>query len=72
VITADEGLRGGKKIPLKHNTDKAIEIAAKDGAKVKKVLVVQRTAGKIGWFEDRDIWYHEAMPRRSRIASRQR
>jgi acetyl-CoA synthetase len=60
VITADEGLRGGKKIPLKHNTDLAIEIAQRDGVTVKKVLVVQRTAGKIEWFADRDIWYHEA------------
>jgi hypothetical protein len=48
-------------IPLKANTDKAIEIAAKDGAKVKKVLVVRRTAGKIDWVEGRDVWYHQAM-----------
>jgi acetyl-CoA synthetase len=60
VITADEGLRGGKKIPLKHNTDLAIEIAQRNDVTVKKVLVVQRTAGKIEWFADRDIWYHEA------------
>ncbi|WPZ15621.1 acetate--CoA ligase [Nitratireductor rhodophyticola] len=59
VITADEGLRGGKKIPLKENTDKAIALAEKAGAKVRHVLVVQRTAGKINWFEDRDLWYHE-------------
>ena len=60
VITADEGLRGGRKIPLKHNTDLAIEIAERNEVRVDKVLVVQRTAGKIEWFEDRDIWYHEA------------
>jgi acetyl-CoA synthetase len=61
VITADEGIRGGRTIPLKANTDKAIEIAAKDGAKVKKVLVVRRTGGKVGWVEGRDVWYHQAM-----------
>ncbi len=60
VITADEGLRGGKPIPLKANADKAIEIAASDGTKVTKVLVVKRTGGDIGWDGDRDIWYHEA------------
>ncbi|MBU4531591.1 MAG: acetate--CoA ligase [Hoeflea sp.] len=61
VITADEGLRGGKKVPLKHNVDLAIKIAERDGVIVKNVLVVQRTAGKIEWFSDRDIWYHEAI-----------
>ncbi|WP_187968736.1 acetate--CoA ligase [Aquibium microcysteis] len=60
VITADEGLRGGKTIPLKENTDKAIQIAGRDGVVVKKVVVVRRTAGKISWFDGRDIWYHEA------------
>ncbi|MDZ7822899.1 MAG: acetate--CoA ligase [Ahrensia sp.] len=61
VITADEGLRGGKKVPLKQNTDMAVEIAARDGVNVKNVLCVRRTAGKIEWFEGRDIWYHEAV-----------
>jgi acetyl-CoA synthetase len=61
VITADEGLRGGKPIPLKDNTDKAIDIAAKNGFLVKHVLVVRRTGGKIAWAPGRDIWYHEAM-----------
>lgn len=61
VITADEGLRGGKKIPLKHNTDQAVTIAGRSDVIVKKVLVVQRTAGKIEWFDNRDIWYHEAV-----------
>ncbi|ESZ40393.1 acetate--CoA ligase [Mesorhizobium sp. L2C066B000] len=59
VITADEGLRGGKPIPLKENTDKAIEIAAKAGTKVDKVVVVRRTGGKTGWVQGRDIWYHD-------------
>ena len=59
VITADEGLRAGKHIPLKDNTDKAIEIAAKDGVKVDKVVVVRRTGGKIDWVAGRDVWLHE-------------
>jgi acetyl-CoA synthetase len=59
VITADEGLRGGKTIPLKENTDKAIEAAARAGSRVEKVLVVRRTGGKINWVEGRDFWYHE-------------
>jgi acetyl-CoA synthetase len=61
VITADEGLRGGKKIPLKTNTDAAVAIAAKGGVAVKSVLVVQRTAAKVDWFAERDIWYHQAV-----------
>ncbi len=60
VITADEGLRGGRKIPLKESTDKAIEIAGRSGVIVKNVLVVRRTAARIEWYGDRDIWYHEA------------
>ena len=60
VITADEGLRGGKPIPLKKNADEAIEIAARDGVQVKTQLVVRRTGGDIGWVEGRDVWYHEA------------
>ena len=60
VITADEGLRGGRKIPLKESTDKAVEIAGRSGVIVKNVLVVRRTAGKIDWYDDRDVWYHEA------------
>ncbi|MER8750514.1 acetate--CoA ligase [Mesorhizobium sp. M1050] len=59
VITADEGLRGGKPIPLKDNTDKAIDIAAKAGTKVEKVVVVRRTGGKTGWVAGRDVWYHD-------------
>lgn len=60
VITADEGVRGGKVIPLKANTDAAIEISAKDGVQVEKVIVVKRTGGDIGWVEGRDIWYNDA------------
>ena len=59
VITADEGLRGGRKIPLKANTDTAIE---KSGH-VKTVLVVRHTGGNVPWTEGRDIWLDEAMGR---------
>ncbi|MBL4731582.1 MAG: acetate--CoA ligase [Rhizobiaceae bacterium] len=61
IITADEGLRGGKPIPLKQNTDDAVTIAAKAGTNVDKVLVVKRTGGKINWDDSRDIWYHDAV-----------
>ena len=61
VITSDEGLRGGRKVPLKANTDKAIQIAEKDGASVRNVLVVKRTGGDVAMKDGRDIWYHEAM-----------
>ena len=59
VITADEGLRGGKTIPLKENTDRAIDLAAKEHVNVKTVLVVRRTGGKVGWANGRDVWYHD-------------
>jgi acetyl-CoA synthetase len=61
VITADEGLRGGKVIPLKKNTDAACAIAGKKKQKVKNVLVVRRTGGAIDWDDKRDVWYHKAM-----------
>ena len=61
VITADEGVRGGKTIPLKANLDKAIERAAAKGMQVRKALVVKRTGGSIDWHEDRDVWYHEVV-----------
>ena len=56
VITADEGVRAGKKIPLKANTDKALEGCPN----VHTVLTVKRTGGDIAWHADRDVWYHEA------------
>ncbi|MDN2568445.1 acetate--CoA ligase [Aquibium sp. A9E412] len=63
VITADQGLRGGRTIPLKENTDKAIQIAEKQGAKVRNVLVVRRTGAAIDWVDGRDLWYHDEMAR---------
>jgi acetyl-CoA synthetase len=56
VITADEGVRGGRKIPLKANTDKALEACPG----VETVFVVKRTGGDIAWRDGRDVWYHEA------------
>ncbi|HAK52125.1 MAG TPA: acetate--CoA ligase [Gammaproteobacteria bacterium] len=56
VITADEGVRGGRSVPLKQNTDEAL-LACPN---VHTVIVVQRTAGDIDWVESRDVWYHEA------------
>jgi acetyl-CoA synthetase len=61
VITSDEGLRGGKPVPLKDNTDKAIDIAARQAIMVKNVLVVRRTGGKVEWAPGRDLWYHDEM-----------
>src|SRR6185503_13990524 len=63
VITADEGLRGGKPIPLKANTDRAIEKAENEGAKVRHVLVIRRTGGWRTIKADRDLWYHEEIER---------
>jgi acetyl-CoA synthetase len=65
IITSDEGLRGGKKVPLKVNTDKAIEIAKKQGADVANVLVVKRTGADVAWHEGRDIAYEEAVAKAS-------
>ena len=61
VITADQGVRGGKPIPLKENVDHAIDIAARQYVLVNQVMVVRRTGGKIGWAPGRDFWYHEEM-----------
>lgn len=57
VITADEGVRGGKYVPLKQNVEKAL----KDCPNVSTVVVVERTQGDIPWVEGRDLWYHEAL-----------
>ena len=57
VITADEGLRGGKKVPLKANADKALA----ECSDVHTCLVVQRTGGDVAWNPTHDVWYHEAI-----------
>jgi acetyl-CoA synthetase len=55
IITADEGVRGGKTIPLKYTTDEALESCPN----VKKCIVVKRTGNYINWHSDRDVWYHD-------------
>lgn len=55
LITADEGVRGGRLVPLKANT----EIALKDCPNVHTVLTVQRTGNEVEWHAPRDVWYHE-------------
>ncbi len=61
VITADEGLRGTKKVPLKVNCDAACDIAAKAGVPVKTVLTVRRTGVDIEMNQGRDVWLHDAL-----------
>ena len=56
VITADEGLRGGRKVPLKANADKALAQCPD----VHTQIVVRRTGGAVAWQDGRDVWYHEA------------
>jgi len=58
VITADEGLRGGRPIPLKKNVDEAL---THPDTKVSKVIVLKRTGGNVAWHDHRDIWWHEAV-----------
>jgi acetyl-CoA synthetase len=57
VVTADEGIRGGKSVPLKANVDAAARNPAVTS--LEKVLVVRNTGADIGWVEDRDAWLHE-------------
>ena len=56
VVTADEGLRGGRRVPLKANVDAAVERAGG----VDHVVVVRRTGGAVEMQPGRDVWYHEA------------
>ena len=57
IITSDEGVRGGKSIPLKQNVDEAL----KSCPNCTTSIVIKRTGGAIDWNTERDIWYHEAM-----------
>ena len=61
IITADEGLRGGKPIPLKANTDAAL----KNCPTIEKCVTVKRTGGDIDWKDGRDVWYHELVAEQS-------
>ena len=58
LITADEGVRGGRAVPLKANA----EVALTDCPNVHTVLTVRRTGADVAWNSDRDIWYHEFVP----------
>ncbi len=55
LITADEGLRGGKTVPLKRNAD----VAAEKCPNLKKIFVVKHTGASLNWVESRDFWYHD-------------
>ena len=57
LITSDEGLRGGRKVPLKANADKALETCPS----VTSVVVVKRTGGAVAMTEGRDVWYHDVV-----------
>ncbi|MFI4989105.1 MAG: acetate--CoA ligase, partial [Alphaproteobacteria bacterium] len=61
LITADEGLRGGRKIALKANADEALASCPT----VKHVIVFRRTGGTVGWTAGRDLWWHELMAKAS-------
>jgi acetyl-CoA synthetase len=56
VITADEGLRGGRKVPLKANVDRAIQ---QHSLPVARTIVVKRTGNEVGWDDGRDVWYEQ-------------
>lgn len=57
VITADEGVRGGRAVPLKANVDQALN---NPETQVRSVVVFQRTGGSVDWNSERDVWWHEA------------
>ncbi|QWA10889.1 acetate--CoA ligase [Sodalis ligni] len=59
MITADEGIRAGRKIPLKQNIDEALKNPAVKS--LEKVIVLKRTGKDINWRGNRDIWWHDAM-----------
>lgn len=59
IITADEGIRGGRAVPLKQNVDDAL--ANPQVISVEKVIVFQRTGNDIEWHSERDVWWHQAM-----------
>ena len=63
IVTADEGMRGGRPVPLKKNADEAL----KKCPTVEKCIVLKRTGGDVNWEDGRDVWYHEAIANASTI-----
>ena len=63
LITADEGVRGGRAVPLKQNA----EVALADCPNVHTVLTVRRTGTDVPWRDDRDVWYHELVDGQSTV-----
>ena len=57
VVTADEGVRGGRAVPLKANVDQALK---NPDTNISSVVVFKRTGGNVEWNAERDIWWHEA------------
>ncbi|MDW8478635.1 MAG: acetate--CoA ligase [Xanthomonadales bacterium] len=57
LLTADEGLRGGRRVPLKANADRALALPGTES--VERVVVLRRTGGAVDWRAGRDLWYHE-------------
>ncbi|PSW12158.1 acetate--CoA ligase [Photobacterium sanctipauli] len=58
VVTADEGVRGGRAVPLKKNVDDAL--ANPEVTSIEKVVVLKRTGGNVEWDSERDVWWHDA------------
>ncbi|MDX1655297.1 MAG: acetate--CoA ligase, partial [Candidatus Competibacteraceae bacterium] len=61
LITSDQSLRGGRKVALKANADKALERTPS----IEKSIVVKRTGGEVAWSEGRDVWYHDLVAKAS-------
>ncbi len=68
VITADEGIRSARPVPLKANTDLALEKCPG----VHTVVVIRRTGGDVSWNEHRDIWYHDAVKKMDKVCEPER
>ena len=67
VITADEGMRGGKRVPLKQNVDGALSIKGTEC--VKHVLVVRRTGAPVSMYVPRDLWYDEVVASQAKVCA---
>ena len=63
IVTADEGMRGGRPVPLKKNADEAL----KKCPTVEKCIVLRRTGSDVNWEDGRDVWYHEAIANASTV-----